>query len=941
MLGWRVLKPTYVYEFIDMLGWRVLKPTYVDEFIDMLGWRVLKPTYVDEFIDMLGWRVLKPTYVYEFIDMLGWRVLKPTYVDEFIDILGWRVLKPTYVDEFIDMLGWRVLKPTYVDEFIDMLGWRVLKPTYMLSLFSTRYHSQFSAAVMKCIEDAWMNKELVDVTVEVENTKFECHSFLLSVCSGFFKSILKDNVESEQKYVKINDITAKTFRHVLKALYSGIDIINNKNITYIWYASHKLQIPFLTARCENLALLFTTLMNCKEIYDCAKKLKSQAVLSHILEFIAKNFNDCKDSELLVDLSGDDLLSIIKHEDLVVKNEDIVIDVIFEWMDHSSAKLESCHTKSFTECIADDKLNCSKLQTLDFSNHIDSPYKFSNFLNSENSQDEEINTETTDTTPVEEALVVKKCEKNKDVFSICQTTDTYKERLDNMILHKTVPYRMDVTELGKTTSQTPEDFFPEDKSSRLIYFIPLLQACKTCLLSPHCLARTYNNRLLVNNKEARDIIFNAILYQLGIKDYNGYMPSSAIHRESSSFKNVGLFVEKNGDVNMLSFSSKVWSKVSIFFHFPSRVIQVTVHKNELYALTSVSYLETHQLFVLKGLKWVKVYDIPNKFLYKQSIQKETHASKALNILGKYGGVKQKVLSSKKSENHEKENPIVLNESVASVSRFSISTLVAPASTTNPVSNIPFVVSVTSDKNHSSDVPIDTNASNTLLFKTEPPKSEDSERPLAGSFLSKGNNPDSTNLNDIHLLSHGNYIYFCGGSLIQRFDPRYPDTSTDQVTTLPDDQQIEHMSSYDELLLIFCSTADISNITTLHLFDTQSDVLTESIHLDGPAKGMTTFQDDKHKYVLQSNGTLWTMKRLSNNHILLNKLTNLWNFEYRLNGGICYEGELFLHGDDPAVFENSAPNYPEIFKQIHIQGRPETCSNFLPFIILKETFNKFLI
>ncbi|KAH9514613.1 hypothetical protein Btru_023060 [Bulinus truncatus] len=219
---------------------------------------------------------------------------------------------------------------------------------------------------------------------------------------------------------------------------------------------------------------------------------------------------------------------------------------------------------------------------------------------------------------------------------------------------------------------------------------------------------------------------------------------------------------------------------------------------------------------------------------------------------------------------------------------------------------------------------------------PPKSADPGRPLAGSqFLTP--EPEAANLTDIHLLSHGNYIYFCGASLIQRFDPRYPDTSNDQVTTLPDDQQIEYMSSYDDLLLIFCSTADILNITTLHLFDTQSDVVTESINFDGPVKGMATFQDDKHKYVLQSNGTLWTLKILNNNHILINKLTNLWNFEYRLNGGICYDGELFLHGDDPAVFKNSAPNFPEIFKKIHIHGRPDKCSNFLPFTIHKETFN----
>ncbi|KAK6963049.1 kelch-like protein 28 [Biomphalaria glabrata] len=90
---------------------------------------------------------------------------------------------------------------------------------------------------------------------------------------------------------------------------------------------------------------------------------------------------------------------------------------------------------------------------------------------------------------------------------------------------------------------------------------LLSNTRSCLVSPECLEKLLYNPLVSDNKMARDVVTNALLYTLQIGKRNGQWPTAAIHRKSSAFQNVALSTKptENGGLKLLaySFSRNKW------------------------------------------------------------------------------------------------------------------------------------------------------------------------------------------------------------------------------------------------------------------------------------------------------------------------------------------------------------------------------------------------
>ncbi|CAL1548633.1 unnamed protein product, partial [Lymnaea stagnalis] len=172
-----------------------------------------------------------------------------------------------------------------------------------------------------------------DFVIEIENTEIKCHRFILASCSGFFSGLFRSMNEVTNGRASLQGISCETFKLILETLYTGHDVITEDNAIAIWHASNQLQIDFMIALSEKMIVKMLLLDNFEEVYRNAKLINSSQVLEAIRKFMLENFVQIRKMNTLLELSYDELLSLVSDHKLVVESEDQVLETIMEWIEY--------------------------------------------------------------------------------------------------------------------------------------------------------------------------------------------------------------------------------------------------------------------------------------------------------------------------------------------------------------------------------------------------------------------------------------------------------------------------------------------------------------------------------------------------------------------------------------------------------------------------------
>jgi BTB/POZ domain/BTB And C-terminal Kelch len=198
--------------------------------------------------------------------------------------------------------------------------------------------------VCRCFDE---NKDnFTDFTVNVGNTKFNCHKFVLSSCSGFFEALMRTDKRSKsESSCTIHGITPEIFGLILDVFYKGKHVLTEENMVEMWHASTLLEITFLISDCEKVMKDKINLQNFWQIFIEAKLLDSVVVLKKTKEFMVDNFQKIAESDVLMQLSFDDLKYILKHDWCF--RTDCVVQAVLKWTCSDDSHL----TSSSNKCIS--------------------------------------------------------------------------------------------------------------------------------------------------------------------------------------------------------------------------------------------------------------------------------------------------------------------------------------------------------------------------------------------------------------------------------------------------------------------------------------------------------------------------------------------------------------------------------------------------------------
>ncbi|CAL1535600.1 unnamed protein product, partial [Lymnaea stagnalis] len=159
----------------------------------------------------------------------------------------------------------------------------------------------------------------------------------------FFRVLLKSQTmkaTSDIITVNIKGLTPETCNAILLSVYKGELTVTSDNMLDLWHASHHLQIDFLVNKLENFISRNITEDNFFIIYKMAVELTSDRIIKSIQSFMAKNFEKIRKTGEFLNLSYNCLLSIIGHDDLVLKSRDDLVRSVLYWIDYKPRSMDS-------------------------------------------------------------------------------------------------------------------------------------------------------------------------------------------------------------------------------------------------------------------------------------------------------------------------------------------------------------------------------------------------------------------------------------------------------------------------------------------------------------------------------------------------------------------------------------------------------------------------
>lgn len=148
------------------------------------------------------------------------------------------------------------------------------------------------------------------------------------------KQVGGEDLPDERQQEPLSMISFITMTTIVEYVTTGVLKINDLNIRQLLYASELLSMPAVEAQCFAFLKGQLTVRNCVRSFLLASAKKSWRQLAlYIKNFIIVNFDQVRKlGSIYKQLSVQQFSDILKSEDLNVKYEEEVVDVIYNWVD---------------------------------------------------------------------------------------------------------------------------------------------------------------------------------------------------------------------------------------------------------------------------------------------------------------------------------------------------------------------------------------------------------------------------------------------------------------------------------------------------------------------------------------------------------------------------------------------------------------------------------
>ena len=204
---------------------------------------------------------------------------------------------------------------------------------------------QFCVEMMKRLDFQRRSGHLCDVTLKVgsgdDRASLEAHKIVLCAASPFFYNALNSDMKEKKEGVfRLKETSKAVMEEVLEYLYTGRVAINEQNAYDLMAAADYFLLSSLKALSSKVIKQTLSLSNCLMAYFFAMKYQCKKLQKAARRFIQSHFVSVSETEDFLNLSSKQVAEWISSDDIVVKGEEEVFEVVMRWIQRSEKRKKS-------------------------------------------------------------------------------------------------------------------------------------------------------------------------------------------------------------------------------------------------------------------------------------------------------------------------------------------------------------------------------------------------------------------------------------------------------------------------------------------------------------------------------------------------------------------------------------------------------------------------
>ena len=179
--------------------------------------------------------------------------------------------------------------------------------------------------LQRFINNLWQHQqknEFCDFTLTTNSTSIECHKLVLSSASSYFSQLLC-NSEHGSNIIDVTPLPEHILRTIVAFMYNSEYVINDENVIELLKFSRTWNLDILARLCVTYMNGNVTINNACRWYNSVLDHVDECKSYVINKFIREHFTSLHESGQLRELSLKNFTTIVEHDEINVKNEDVI------------------------------------------------------------------------------------------------------------------------------------------------------------------------------------------------------------------------------------------------------------------------------------------------------------------------------------------------------------------------------------------------------------------------------------------------------------------------------------------------------------------------------------------------------------------------------------------------------------------------------------------
>ncbi|XP_062250371.1 kelch-like protein 10 [Platichthys flesus] len=174
--------------------------------------------------------------------------------------------------------------------------------------------------------------QFCDAILQIEDVQIPIHRIILSNCSSYFHALFVHQITTD-KVFHITCVSPDIMQIILGFIYTGSVTVTKDNVHELMVAADMLNIIGIIQACSSFISEHLCLQSCVGIWQFTGICPSSELRCKAFHYIMAHFEQVINFKEYLQLSVLDLTDILGKDELNVKNERTVFDVILRWIAH--------------------------------------------------------------------------------------------------------------------------------------------------------------------------------------------------------------------------------------------------------------------------------------------------------------------------------------------------------------------------------------------------------------------------------------------------------------------------------------------------------------------------------------------------------------------------------------------------------------------------------